>query len=246
MSADQLLHSPQSLSGFLNNFGCFQKSTAEFSEFYIANAIIEILYANGSHLGNGLLLTQDGYFLTCDHCLTDFPGTLKARLSDGRTISHIRVCARDLDHDMALCKISLAGHGYNCFRFCCPDKRESGQRAIYLGRCDGRLVRKEGNFTGLVFDLVCQTVVTEYFVDARGLISRRSQPGIVRYYGHLQMNIEAQAGDSGGLIIRPDGSLVGLLSTASLSKDKNISAAGIKNALPLIWEYVSAYAQKYS
>ncbi|MFH0892743.1 MAG: serine protease [Candidatus Falkowbacteria bacterium] len=224
----------------MRNIGYFQKSTAEFSENYIANAVIEILYPDGSHLGNGLLLTQDGYFLTCDHCLIYPPGIMKLRMSDGRTSSRARICVRDPDHDLALCKIPLSGDECNCFKFYVPPEKKLSQPIIYLGRRGERLVRKEGNFTGSIFNTVCHTVVNEYSVKGESII-RCQKYTSTQYYGHFNMNIDAAVGDSGGVVITPDGSLVGLLSAVCLFKDKNFSAAArLGDALPIIWEYVSA------
>ena len=250
MSADQPSGSPQSLSGFLNNFGCFQRSTAEFSEAYIANAIIEILYAGGSHLGSGLLLTQDGYFLTSAHCVYFSSGILKTRLADGRIFSGFQICALDPLRDIALCKLFLPeGSAYHCFKFyfACPETGGDNPRSIiYLGRRDGGLTRKNGVLWHRLVDPRYGLQIPEYFVRENKISCRyRTQP--CQHYDHYPLTLDAEAGDSGGIIVTTKGALVGILNSYNLCSDKKYATcARLSDAIPLIWEYVSAYIQKCS
>jgi len=77
----------------------------------IENGMLEIVVHNGREraCSNGLLISDNGYFLTAKHCV-DFPiGLIEVRNGDGSAYKIDKICAVSNKGDFALVKAKMMG-----------------------------------------------------------------------------------------------------------------------------------------
>ena len=129
----------------------------------LEEGVVELVYNNGEHSSNGLLISDDGYFLTARHCVEDDVLPLKMRLYDGTE------CEIEKKHvhgkwpiDIALAKAKVPGNAtarqYNFYK---EDMIASSLPIALFTIRDGALVKKYG-FTKPHYvknkDFVCSTL----------------------------------------------------------------------------------------
>ncbi|MDP3698499.1 MAG: hypothetical protein Q8R47_02845 [Nanoarchaeota archaeon] len=86
--------------------------TDEQAKRNLEEGVVELVNYDGQHSSNGLLITDDGYFLTAGHCLKESP--LRYVLHDGRKCKIEKVCAYGkrstlMNLDIALAKAKIPG-----------------------------------------------------------------------------------------------------------------------------------------
>lgn len=140
--------------------------------------------------GSGVVISADGYVLTCDH-VTEGQDRVLVGLSDGRTVTG-RVVGRDVLGDVALLKVS-AGE--------LPFVELGDSEALAAGD----LVVAMGNPFGLARD-DHQPAATLGIVSAL----HRYMPGKKVYGDALQIDAAVNPGNSGGPLFDLGGKLVGL------------------------------------
>jgi len=156
--------------------------------------LLEIKSRYGKHLGNGLLLTRNGYFVTANHCLGSAQLLSKIAVEDHLgTQYEARVLHRDVKHDVALAQIPL-GEDSAAFGLSFYDFNEG----ISVGTPVQVFYRQEM--------LYC----------ASGTVSRNSigvQVSAQRIYvDQLQLTLDGRRGFSGGVAATRHGALLGVVS----------------------------------
>jgi len=72
----------------------------------LESSVIEIVYQNGYHSSCGLLITTDGYLITCYHCVS--AGDKQSIvLADGTKYPIVKICAYSKPFDLALVKAEI-------------------------------------------------------------------------------------------------------------------------------------------
>jgi len=151
----------------------------------LEESLIELIYYDGQHSSSGLLFTNNGYFLTAKHCIKN-PKELRARLYDGKNYKIKKVCAVSHKSDIGLAKIKISGN-YEIKKFRIHNTNKLEKIPIVL------LIRKDGQIK-----------------EKYGIIDRDWNPGSLDALNQFSSSIISKAGDSGGIIISPDGKLIGI------------------------------------
>jgi len=174
----------------------------------LEESLIELIYYDGQHSSSGLLFTNNGYFLTAKHCIEN-PKELMARLYNGKSYKIKKVYAVSHKSDIGLAKIKISGnYGIKKFRVYNTNKLE--KIPIVL------LIRKDGQIK-----------------EKYGMVDRDWSPNTNKL-NHFSSSVPTKPGDSGGIIINPDGKLIGIHSEGGDNKGSHIK---IIRALELIEFY---------
>lgn len=228
----------KSLDGFIQQIYWGENLTSKQSEKNIEEGLIQINLTvkpprNGFATvtrSNGLLITKDGYFLTAKHCIDyDYHSGLVID-SKGRHYPIEKVCAqtakcRDKNRrdDLALAKAKIEGSSEPMnYRIFNTELLKSGLAValLYYDR-QGALKRKYGFVKNLM----------NYMAVDLGDGTFESYP---RQFV-VQLDITAEQGHSGGMIICPEGRLVGIASNADVTGlDNFLGAAKFIKALGLV------------
>jgi serine protease DegS len=161
-------------------------------------------------LGSGVIMREDGYILTNDHVI-DGADAIQVLLSDGRSAA-AQVVGRDPATDLAALRVDL------------PDLT-----AIDVADSDtisvGDVVLAIGNPLGFGH------TVTQGIISGLGRFGL--QPGT--YEGYIQTDAVIHPGNSGGALVDPGGSLVGintLIYTSAGNGNAGMVGIGISLAIP--------------
>lgn len=95
------------LTNFINNLNDSNDLPLDLVRQNLESSVIEIIYPDGSHCSCGLLITTDGYFITCYHCVNEDIQDLRILLSDGSVYPNLKLCDYSKKHDIALVKVSI-------------------------------------------------------------------------------------------------------------------------------------------
>lgn len=136
------------------------------------------------HNANGLLLTKNGYFLTCYHCVTDL-GDMRILDSQGRTYSIEGVCVQSKGLDVAIVKARVIGPREH-INYKYAGAVVIGQYATLLARRNSRLEIKGANIR-------------------HGLMGNTENQ-----YMFLNCDKVTAPGDSGGILTNTDGEIMSL------------------------------------
>jgi S1-C subfamily serine protease len=186
----------------------------------LEEGLIEIVQY-GSHSYNGLLITNDGYFLTIKHGIKNRSGQ-KIRLPNGKKYPIQKVCIYTDDDDIALVKAAIPNKSSSReYLFYDTNNLESGMAVALLTRRKGKIERTYG-FIGRRYSFV------------------HTESGY--YPEHFSMLLESKPGDSGGLIVSPDGKLIGFDTSAAFPARS--SAVKYNRALELIKYYKKCLENK--
>jgi hypothetical protein len=152
----------------------------------LEQGLVELVWDNGDHCANGLLLTGHGYLITCLHCLADAD---RLRISFGPRLYRImELCATNQERDLAIIRIDLRGAPRaNRYRFCLNPPLSFGKKmpvAILTRNKAGLSIK--GNF-----------------------LEGRRNHGLTNACFYLCEQNSAK-GDSGGILVTHDAALLGL------------------------------------
>ncbi|MBI5064649.1 trypsin-like peptidase domain-containing protein [Candidatus Woesearchaeota archaeon] len=207
------------LEGFIQQIYWAESLTDDQSKTNIQESLIELTY-QGQHYANGLLITNNGYFLTNAHCLPDdvLPN-IKIRMHDERTYAIQDWCIRSRKReDLALAKADLPGDNKpRSYKFHIEKSRTP--TVILLTRRNGKILYKLGSIPG-----------------SKSLVKIADDPSAL-YSMHLDLKIDNIPGDSGGVITTTDLRIIGLLSSGNTQDFA--SAATLQNALNLVQAYIN-------
>ncbi len=167
--------------------------------------IYKPMQKNYHSLGSGVIVSSDGYIITNNHVVENFPGRIRVEVDESKSYP-AKIIGRDRKTDLAVIKIDAKKLPY-----------------IEFGDSDGvrigDLILAMGNPFGI------GKSVTMGIISATG----RSNVGIVDYEDFIQTDAAINPGNSGGALINTNGDLVGI-NTAILTKSGGYE--GISFAIP--------------
>ncbi len=156
-------------------------------------------------LGSGVIVTSDGYILTNNHVVKDFPGQIRVEIGSKKSYD-VKIIGTDPKTDLAVIKIDEKDLPYIKFG-------DSSSVRV------GDVVLAIGNPFGI------GESVTMGIISATG----RSNIGIVDYEDFIQTDAAINPGNSGGALVDIRGELIGI-NTAILTKSGGYE--GISFAIP--------------
>jgi hypothetical protein len=210
-----------SLDDFIRQFDSPKIGSGESIQ-NLEEGLIEIVQC-GQHRYNGLLISDDGYFLTVKHGIKN-RSRQKICLHNGKEYPIQKVCTYTDDDDIALVKAAIPHKA--CSReylFYDTQNLESGIAIVLITRWNSKIERSYGFLT-------------------RRYSSVPTESGY--YPDHFSMILESKPGDSGGLIVSSDGKLIGFESSGgNLARS---SAVKYNRALDLIKYYKKCLENKHA
>lgn len=192
------------LQNFMNSY--HEHSLDQHESFRnLEDSLVELVWEGGSHRANGILISEHGYLLTARHCIEKSDIT-KARLRDGKTYFLERVCAHSKydntsKDEIALAKIEVPSLPH-------PKKYKINRNfdvqvntpVCLMTLFNGRLNRRYG---------IIQANTNSHLLRRRdGCMQNLSDQFIT--------NIAGNPGDSGGIIVNPEGELLGIHSNGHI------------------------------
>ncbi|WP_416351200.1 trypsin-like peptidase domain-containing protein [Alteromonas sp. 14N.309.X.WAT.G.H12] len=150
-------------------------------------------------LGSGVIMTENGYLLTCNHVVADADSIFVA-VQDGRVLE-AQIVGTDELTDLAVLKVNADN------LHVIPQMEEPDVHV-------GDLVMAIGN----PFDLG-QTIT-------HGIVSRAGRNGLSNYVDFIQTDAVLNQGNSGGALVDSNGSLVGITNANFQVRD---SQNGVRN-----------------
>ena len=206
------------LRNFTQNIYWGNSLTPHQARKNLEEGILELVDLDGNHSSNGLLLTDDGYFITSAHCLIG-SHALRVILKD-QSYRITEVCSLDARNDIGLAKINSNGNSTSrVYKFFNPDNFSLLQAIpiVVLTKQSGCLILKGGYTCGLKIDKL--TTIQK-----------------VNLYDQIELNITVRQGDSGGVVSTSNYEIVGIVNTATISVSSGHASQWHK-ALELIVSY---------
>lgn len=208
------------LNAFIQQYHAGEFLSDEQAKRAVESGVVEITRPSGSHLGNGLLISDNGYFLTCSHCFDSYPARSRIRTADGLSyrISKVNVVANL--SDVALGKAEIDGPSTTrTYRFYQRQFPERDELVAQVTRRDGEVSYKYGK------------------VEFPGPLEKITGDG-VRIDHHLIVSLLIKSGDSGSTIINPDKRIMGFSSLGTdISTKEWGSVVNIVRALEMLHHY---------
>ena len=184
----------------------------------IEESLIEITYSEGQHKGNGILISENGLFLTAGHCIDKMLYNQKVRISNVGLYSLEKVCIKDEINDLILAKIKI-NQRYSIKRYNIHNSEEIEKMPIQLiTRREGILNRKYGFILG----------DWNPYEDVNGN----------KYVDNFCINGILIPGDSGGVILSPCSELIGLAEGTNKIIGNGIKS---KKMIDLILKYLKEF-----
>ena len=224
----------KALEEFLNNAYKENSLSPEEAKKNLEQGLIEI-EVDGKHSSNGLLITNDGYFLTSRHCVDDGIEEAKIKLHDGSTYKIDRECIHNKLEDIALAKAEIpVKPSPRAYSFHTEEMNEQTPLRL-MTRRRGLLVDNYG--------FVDKKYKGYFFV--HHLVNAFKQNF---HYGdgNISLNFVTKKGDSGGILIDSDYKVIGILWGGSPEQIDRLGLAtkSIK-ALELVKYYKEHYKKKH-
>lgn len=216
----------ESLYDFVQNLYWGDNLTVEESNKNLENGLIEIR-RTGFHSCNGILLTDDGYFLTAKHCVDHAQTFCYVRTSDGRSYELEKVCATELVLDLALAKADIPG------RPRARTYRLSNTGVLQEGTPVALLTRRSGEINSH-YGFVSKT---QFSGKQRSRRKRVDYPIVDNFC----IAAPSRPGDSGGIVVSNDGRLVGIISSSDTC---TTNATKIIDGLELVSSYRNRLLQQ--
>ncbi|GBL04885.1 serine protease DegS [Glaciecola sp. KUL10] len=176
--------------------------------FDTRNSIFRSRGNERTSLGSGVIMSEDGYLLTCYHVIKD-ADSIYVALQDSR-ILEAQMVGFDTHTDLAVLKVTADD------LHVIPQVNETGIRV-------GDVVMAIGNPYNLG-----QTIT-------QGIVSRTGQNGLANYVDFVQTDAVLNQGNSGGALVDSNGYLVGITNANFQTLDERrriTSVDGINFAVP--------------
>jgi hypothetical protein len=209
------------LEKFVQQIYWAEDMTSEQSKRNIHEGLVELI-CHGHHSSNGLLITNNGYFITAGHCLDLRSPEVRVRLSDGRDYNIERICFLRNSEDFALAKANIPGEAEpRHYKFFSRFNFEKTLPAAMLSKWDGQIQSKYGflrPFHG--------------YGPTRPLNSKT----LTDYRHHYISSLPSIPGDSGGIVVNDEGRIMGIHSAGCREISQSLCLKFIR-ALELIEHY---------
>lgn len=157
----------------------------------LERAVAELIYPDGQHLGNALMLTANGYLVTCLHCLNG-----KAKLVWRSETRSFRILKTDPRYDLALLKADTGYSAEISTLYCSSSQPKNGQLVVLMSRRDGELHMIGG--------------VSDYSANQSVPVK-----GGLSILGQSRARLVSVSGDSGGIIATTAGEFLGIHTCAN-------------------------------
>lgn len=181
---------------------------------------ISVRVGNGTSLGSGFVVSQDGHVITNNHVVEGGSGTATVRFSDA-TVAPATVVGTDEESDIAVLKIDTNG---------LPDGKVV---PVQFGNSDQVQVGDPVVAVGAPLGLT--STVTYGVVSYLERPIRTSEGGTARYYAAIQTDAAVNQGNSGGPLFDAAGRVIGINSVIGTLSEDQASAGnvGLAFAIPI-------------
>lgn len=177
------------LEGFLYQAESMDGISPEESWKIISRGLVEITYNNREHAANGILITENGYFLTSRHCV-ETPDNMKIS-HGGRRYRIKKICAYSPGGDIALAKIDLDGD-FRPLGYMTATETNPKLPAVMVVMRKGKPVEKYG-----------------WIANNGGMICEGSE-------NYISLNLNSRPGDSGSPLLDTERRLIGIHSGSDI------------------------------
>lgn len=184
------------LRSFLHNFHWGEDLNLKAAKKNLDAGIVEIIDTETDHRSNGILITENGYFVTCYHCVkTEVPGKL-IRVASGMAYPIKKVIGYNKSNDIAIAKAIMIGkHEPLRYRFAKKPTIANSFPIVHHGRYDGELRMKLGK------------------VESPSLHSVQISKTKQQFDNQVRLDVHAVPGDSGGVVATTNGEIYGVMCT---------------------------------
>jgi hypothetical protein len=189
------------LTTFINQFYFGQILPPTEAQKNLEDGTLELTWKSGAHCGNGLLVTDDGLFVTCAHCLGNNLEKQRARNHTGNCygIEKVLTVSSFRKNDIVLAKAAIPGERKaRSYKFGESENPPEGKPVALFGRKGNEVYRKYGFVKGTYMR---ETIMTDN--------------GETRVTGHVGYKLTSERGDSGGIIADIERKIVGIVSLGS-------------------------------
>jgi len=201
------LASAAALEDFINNVYHGQHIQSNKAKEQITNNLLRISSSknNLTFHSNALLITENGYFLTCEHCVEDITPNF-SRVYDGKGNSYPieRVCMISSKFELALAKTKI-NRPAKAIRFKLYDRTEFVKNlepvVLHYFNPDGSRGKNHGH--------IMQASATSFLSDGQ------------KIQDYLISSVDAWQGCSGGILSDLDGKILGMASSIHPRAAKN-------------------------
>ncbi|MBQ4578880.1 MAG: trypsin-like peptidase domain-containing protein [Clostridia bacterium] len=180
-----------------------------------------------SGAGSGVIISQDGYILTCAHVI-DGASKITVELRNGET-AVAQLVGSYTDGDIAVIKIEKTG--LTAAEIADSDQIQQGETCYAVGNPEGR-------FSGSISDGIISALNRTITVQVEESSGNRGNSLYDMFYGGtytrniqlnvLQMTAAVSPGNSGGALFNDRGQLIGIVSAKSAATDSE----GLGFAIP--------------
>ncbi len=198
----QIKRDKQALSDFLQNFYWGEMLSVEQAKANLKSGVLELTDAYGRHRSNGLLLTQNGYFLTSYHCVEDKIENLLVVTESGGVYPVLKICGHNKKNDTALVRADIPGKAEALRYKFAPKPDLANHLPIAM------LMREYGKYKikgGFIYRPKFKEVKVEYMDRT--------------FVNQIELSLDGVPGDSGSIISTEDGKIYGITCTGATKAD---------------------------
>ncbi len=209
------------LQAFVQNIYWSKDIPTEQSKRDLEDGIVEFVYENGAHAANGLLISDDGYVITCQHCIPE--EEVFAVLSTGEKKRIKNICLQSEEQDLALIKLEIKGRARaKRYRLYLQERKSLAMNmpVVLLTRKNGRVIKKGG-----------------YVKESKSIPEIQKLKSGETYTYDILCDLDGVHGDSGGAIVTAQGELCGLVNRGRIGHSISLSF-GIYSVLTLLSNYI--------
>lgn len=191
------------LQQFVNNFHWGENLNDMEAKSNLEAGLLEIIAVGKGHYGNGLLITENGYFVTNYHCvdLKDL-SLLNVVLANGASYPITKVCGYNKKSDVALVKADIPGAvSAKLYKFSNSHIVKKNSSLVLLTRWDGLVKVKGGS------------------VAYSSFISANTVDGQV-CHNQIVLSTDCAPGDSGGVVVSQGFRVYGLMCSKLQGSEK--------------------------
>lgn len=203
LSPAQIKADKSALREFVHNFHWGENLTDYQAKQNLQKGIVKLTDGE-TFEGNGLLITENGYFITSYHCVRGVKGQMSIELANGKTYPVTKVCAHNDKDDIAIVKADIPGESKALvYRF--TNRYNIAQRfaIVSLSRRNNKLLVKGGYIN---YPKIVELKAGE---DRKEVVTNQ-----------IQMENDVTNGESGGIVSTLDYRIYGVVCLGAKSSVK--------------------------